>query len=105
MHPATSLGTMAHPDLAVRTPDVGLDRVDAEEALGGDLLVGPTLDDQGQHLRLPARDSKLLAGKGCIVGSAHGWDVVQGPVDGRGNHFDQLRGGHAEGDDGCRAAL
>ena len=65
--PRHGLGSMADADLAIRTPDVGLDRVDAEEAVTGDLLVGPTLDDQGQ-----ARPTR--GGRGrlpCLGRSSH----------------------------------
>ena len=65
--PQHRLGAALDADLAVGRPDVGLDRVDAEEGAVGDLLVGESLGDEGEHLGL-ARAERRARGRASRPG-------------------------------------
>src|SRR6188472_2990724 len=58
--PDHGLGPALGADLAVESADVGLDRVDAQVQVLGDLLVAQPLADETEHLRLPFGQPVLL---------------------------------------------
>ena len=91
--PDHGLAAAGHPDAAVGRADVGLHRVDRQEALVGDLLVAQPQGQQPQDLGLARGEPDVLAEhgvgtRGIVAVPVHVGLAIAG--DGRADHLEDL---------------